>query len=262
MPELNAVVLDRQELSPHTLVLRVAPVGWELPEFRPGQYAVLGLVASPRSGSGHPGEHGLVQRAYSIASGSRQREHLEFCVTRIRSGELSPHLCELRPGDRLYLRPQFSGTFTLDRVPADRHAVLVATGTGLAPYMSMLRTHLEARSGRNLAVVHGARFVADLAYRSEIEAALRHHRHLSYFPVVSAPEQGVDWWGHVGRVQDVWRAHAIGDRWGFEPSPADTHVLLCGNPGMVDEMTALLEGEGFRADRPGSPGEVHAERYW
>lgn len=262
MPELNAVVLDRQQLSPHTLLLRVAPLGWELPPFEPGQYAVLGLPAPARKETGRPGEGALVQRAFSIASGSRQREHLEFFVTRIRSGELSPHLCELRPGDRLYLRPHFAGTFTLERVPADRHAVLVATGTGLAPFMSMLRTHLEARSGRNLAVVHGARHVADLAYREEIEAALRQHRHLSYFPVVSAPEPGVDWWGHVGRVQDVWRAHSIGDRWGFEPSPADTHVLLCGNPKMVDEMTEMLEAQGFRSDRPGAPGEIHAERYW
>ncbi|HPC83172.1 MAG TPA: ferredoxin--NADP reductase [Thermoanaerobaculaceae bacterium] len=261
MPELNAVVLERQELSPHTMLLRVAPVGWELPEFQPGQYAVLGLSAPPRPGAGAATD-GLVQRAYSIASGSRQREHLEFFVTRIRSGELSPHLCELRPGDRLYVRPAFAGTFTLDRVPADRHAVLIATGTGLAPYMSMLRTHLEARSGRNLAVVHGARFCADLAYRAEIEEALRQHRHLSYFPIVSAPEPEVAWSGLVGRVQDVWRSHAIGNHWGFEPSPADTHVLLCGNPAMVDEMTALLEREGFRPDRPGSPGEIHAERYW
>lgn len=262
MPELNAVVLDRQELSPHSLILRVAPVGWELPAFEPGQYAVLGLAAPGAPTSGRPREQPLVQRAYSIASGSRQRAYLEFFVTRISSGELSPHLCELRPGDRLYLRPSFSGTFTLDRVPADRHAVLIATGTGLAPYMSMLRTHLTARSGRNLAVVHGARFVADLAYRAEIEELLARHRHLSYFPVVSAPEPGIDWWGHVGRVQDVWRAHAIGDRWGFEPSPANTHVLLCGNPGMVDEMTALLEQQGFRSDRPGVAGEIHAERYW
>ena len=262
MHVLNAVVLDRQELSPYTLVLRVAPIGWELPECRQGQYAVLGLVASSPSRSGHPDEQSLVQRAYSIASGSRQRDHLEFCVTRIRSGELSPHLCELQPGDRLHLRPYFSGAFSLDRVPAAQRLVLIATGTGLAPYMSMLRTHLEARSGRNLAVVHGAHLVADLAYRDEIEATLRDHRHLSYHPVVSAPEPEANWSGRVGRVQDVWRAHAIGTHWGFEPSPANTHVLLSGNPKMVDEMTVLLQAEGFRADRPGSAGEVHAERYW
>ena len=128
----------------------------------PGQFAVLGLP--PEAGrSTHadaedepvkPGK--LIRRAYSIASSSKARRYLEFYVTMVHSGALSPRLFNLQPGGRVWLGPKITGTFTLDQAPTDKDVIMVATGTGLSPYMSMLRSELAASNGRRFAVLLGA----------------------------------------------------------------------------------------------------------
>jgi hypothetical protein len=90
-----------------------------------------------------PAADRLIRRAYSIASSSKATAYLEFFITLVRSGGLTPRLFALEPGDHVWLGPRITGTFTLDAAPADRDVVMVATGTGLAPYMSMLRTVLH-----------------------------------------------------------------------------------------------------------------------
>ena len=161
--ELNARLLQKVEVSPGLAIFRVAPDGWELGDFVPGQFAVLGLTGdAPRcdlaSKEGEPATADkMIKRAYSIASSSVAKEYMEFYVVLVESGALTPRLFALEQGDALWLGRKFTGKFTLDRVPEDKHVVFVATGTGLAPYMSMLRTHLVHGSPRRFAVLHGAR---------------------------------------------------------------------------------------------------------
>jgi len=148
MPELNAVVTHREVLAPGLMIMRVAPVGWTLPAFSAGQFGVLGLPAgAPRSeGSDpepEPPKEAMVRRAYSIASSSLASEFLEFYIVEVPSGVLTPRLFALKVGDPLWVGPKFTGLFTLDQVAPERNLVFIATGTGLAPYMSMLRTHLD-----------------------------------------------------------------------------------------------------------------------
>ena len=170
-PEMNAVVAQRVDVASGLMILRVTPKGWELPPFKAGQYTVLGLPgAAPRAPftdeEPPPPDSGkLIRRAYSIASSSVEKEYLEFYITLVRSGALTPRLFALAPGDAVWLSSKFVGMFTLDRVPADQNVLLIATGTGIAPYMSMLRTHLQETAGRAFAVVHGARHSWDLGYR-------------------------------------------------------------------------------------------------
>lgn len=267
--ELNAVVKEVKHLAPGLMILQVAPDGWELPDFTPGQFAVIGLPASaPRSPEANgedeaPVPDKLLRRSYSIASSSHQKEYLELFVALVHSGSLSPRLFALREGDRLWLSPKVSGLFTLQAVPGEANLVLIATGTGLGPYVSMLRTRLLDEPHRRVAVIHGARHSWDLGYRSTLERMERSHPHLAYIPVVSRPDEEKDLWqSFAGRVQDAWRAGLVGQRWGFSPQPHHTHVLLCGNPQMVEEMTELLEAEGYRQHSRSSPGQIHAERYW
>jgi ferredoxin--NADP+ reductase len=266
--DLNAILLQRSDLAPGLAVFRVAPDGWPLPEFTPGQFAVLGLPArSPRVALSDPEEPGdpdrMIRRAYSIASSSRQREYVEVFANLVRSGELTPRLFALAPGDRLWLGKKLTGVFTLREVPPDQHLVLVATGTGLAPYMSMIRTELECGGTRRFAVLHGARHSWDLGYAGELRALERHCPNLTYLPTVSRPEvEPIPWGGAAGHVQALWTGGALARAWGFRPTPADTHVLLCGNPAMIEDMLRRLEGEGFRIHEPRSPGQIHVERYW
>jgi ferredoxin--NADP+ reductase len=266
--EPNAVLTHRIEVAPGLAIFRIAPDGWTLPQFVPGQFAVVGLPGrAPRVELSDPEEPGdpdrMIRRAYSIASSSLDRQYLELFVTLVRSGELTPRLFALKPGDRLWLGPKFTGMFTLRDVPPDQHVVFLATGTGLAPYMSMLRTHLECGGPRRHAVLLGARHSWDLGYTSELVTMARLCPNVTYLPIVSRPEkEPVPWGGATGHVQQLWTGGALDHAWGSHPTPKDTHVFLCGNPAMIVDMQKLLEGEGFVEHETRRPGQIHVEKYW
>lgn len=270
MTALNAIVTQRIEVSPGLIILRVVPDGWELPDFEPGQFAVLGLPGSaPRFPFAEledpPADpEKMIKRAYSIASSSVSRQYLELYVMIVRSGALTPRLFHLEVGNRLWLGPKFAGIFTLQEVPPDHHIVLISTGTGLAPYMSMMRSVFTCGGPRHFAVVHGARHSWDLGYRSELHTYERLCPNFTYIPVISRPkDEAAPWQGFAGYVQDAWRAGLIAKTWGFAPEPASSHVFLCGNPGMVEAMMELLKESGYEQfSRRSGSGQVHMEKYW
>ena len=269
MKDLNAVVRQRYEVAPGLMVVRVVPDGWDLPDFKPGQFAVLGLppeaprCAGSDSEEEPPKPDRLIRRAYSIASSSVASEYLELYITLVRSGGLTPRLFALQPGDRLWLGPKITGNFTLDQAPQDTNLVLVATGTGLAPYMSMLRTMLPGAGDRKVAVLLGARHSWDLGYQSELVTMDRLSPAFSYHSIISRPaEEPVPWGGPAGYVQDLWREGTLEKAWGFKPAPENTCVFLCGNPAMIDDMVAMLAAKGFREHSRKEPGEIFVERYW
>lgn len=177
-------------------------------EFEAGQYTLLGLLrdepripeAQPEENAGEPGGDPMIRRAYSIASGTIQQEYLEFYISIVSSGALTPRLFALKEGDRLYVAEKSKGLFTLDRVPAESNLLLVATGTGLAPYVSMLRSEVLANRERRIAVLHGASFSWDLGYRRELESLALYNDHFSYIPMVSRPQVDRDWQGLSGRI--------------------------------------------------------------
>ncbi len=267
MPALNATVTQRTDLAPGLMIIRVKPDGWELPPFKPGQFAVLGLPAdAPRSPRALPEDSGpdaFPRRAYSIASSSLDRGFLEFYIVEVPGGALTPRLFALREGDPLWVGPKLTGLFTLDQTDPARNLVLVATGTGLAPYMSMLRTHLATGGDRRYAVIHGARNSRDLGYRDELFHLQRDYPNFLYLPVISRPaEDPGGWTGATGRLQDFWRTNPLDGPWGGHPTPADAELFLCGNPGMVEAMVGVLEAEGFQEHTRKTPGQIHYEKYW
>jgi ferredoxin--NADP+ reductase len=266
---LNAIVALRTELSPWLIILRVVPDGWTLPDFEPGQFAVLGLPGmTPRAARAEaeetsPDPNKLIRRAYSIASSSLTREYMEFYVALVTSGALTPRLFALNIGDRVWLSQKVTGMFTFDQVPPNQNVVMIATGTGLAPYMSMLTTHFICGSPRRFAVLHGARHSWDLGYRSELMTLGRLCPNLVYRPIISRPaNEPAPWPGATGYVQDLWKNRAIEAAWGFRPTPENTHTFLCGSPAMIDEMVALLGAEGYCEHTKKTPGQIHVERYW
>ena len=265
----NAIVLQKIEVAPGLMVMRVAPDGWELPEFTPGQFGVLGLPGgAPRCTLSDreeeaPAAEKMIRRAYSIASSSVEREHLEFYITLVRSGALTPRLFALGPGDRLWLGPKITGAFTIDKAPEDRDLVLVATGTGLAPYMSMLRTVLADSPDRRFVVVLGARHSWDLGYHAELATMARLSSNFGYLPIISRPdEEPVPWRGSTGYVIDLFRNGAVAAALGSTPTPDSVGVFLCGNPAMVEDMVDHLGGSGFREYNRNDGGEIFVERYW
>jgi ferredoxin/flavodoxin---NADP+ reductase len=263
----NATVTGREEINPQLLVFRVQADA-ALFDFKPGQFAVLGLrggeprvpEAAPEEPVSEPDK--IIRRAYSIASSSVERRYLEFYLTLVTSGQLTPRLFALRPGSRLFLGPKASGVFTLDRVPPEKAAVLIATGTGLAPYISMLRTLLVSETQRRFVVLHGARFGWDLGYRGELESLARLRPNFTYIPSITRPDQDPTFHGHTGRIQALLEKGTIEKESGVALEPARADVFLCGNPDMIKAVKAMLEAKGFDAGQPGKPGSIHVEEYW
>ncbi len=257
----------RQEVSHGLLVLRVKPDSGPV-VFKPGQYAVLGLPGSaPRSKYADPEDEPavpekLIKRAYSVASSSLDGESLEFYVALVRSGALSPRLFALGEGDRVWLGPKLKGMFTLDDVPAGNDVVMVATGTGLAPYLSMLRSAYEFDENRATVVGHAARVSWDLGYRQELESLAARYPNFHYLPIIDEIDRDSDWKGEVGfvnRFVEEGTFEKLLER-GF--SHETTSVFLCGNPLMIESMMVILQGSGFTKHSRREPGSLFVEEYW
>jgi ferredoxin--NADP+ reductase len=203
----------------------------------------------------------MVRRAYSIASESRADEFLEFYLTVVMSGELTPRLFNLKIKDRLYVGPKAVGVFTLDKAPG-KHILMIGTGTGLAPYMSMLRSELVCNGPRQFVVVHGARYSWDLGYRTELTGLARHCGNFHYIPVITRPQEDITWRGRSGYLQNLIASNAIEQDTGLALTPDNFDIFLCGNPCMIATVIEWAGIQGFVRDRGHDIGTLHTEEYW
>jgi len=270
MPDHNATVKRVVPLNPGTIVLRI-----ELDEapfaFEPGQYTVLGL---PRSAPRVPGSMPdtveveqlpagqLIRRAYSITSNSKDRQ-LEFVVTLVRSGALSPRLFALEAGSRIYLEPRAAGAFTLGASSGNRDLLLVATGSAIAPYLSMLRAKFPQNPEHQYVVIHAAAVSWDLTFRDQLEALAEQSKHFAYFPLITDLERDKSWRGLIGPVEHLLRAGELDDLLGMPITPERFDAYLAGSPEMIEAVTAELLDRGFCGGDPKDPStNIHVERYW
>jgi ferredoxin--NADP+ reductase len=289
--EYNATLIGRTMVAPGLIGIRVAPD--HLPfEFKPGQYVVLGLKATEgRVAEADDEESGgvptdrtaaeaadpdrTIRRSYCIASDSRADRYLDFHVTLIPSGEFTPRLFNLKVGDRLYMSAGAEGHFTLDRSQG-KHILMVATGAGLAPYLSMIREELvlhingrlgvralvQRNSSRHFALVHGARRSWDLGFRAELAGLARNCANFHYVPAITRPEEDETWRGPRGYVQEVVASGTVEKLTGLAITPENFDIFLCGHPGMVESMIDWAQARGFARDNAHTPGTLHVEKYW
>jgi len=271
----NATIVLREDVSEHLSVLRVQPDLGEVPVFEPGQFAMLGLprpvpVRAGDSGTAVGARPGMrmrmVRRAYSIASSARERAWAEFCLVRVPQGKLTEPLWEIGEGGRVWMDEEIRGEFTLDLAPLRADLVLVATGTGIGPFMSMLRTYRDQGRGRDrwrrLVLIHGVRRARDLVYREELERASAQDGSIAYLPVVSREPEESGWSGLRGRVQQVLEGETWQRLLADPLDPERAHVFLCGNPDMIRSVSAILVERSFRPSSRGQSGNLHYERYW
>lgn len=256
---LNSTLVERIEITPDLLVLRVKPDSG-VPDFKPGQYVALGLPGGAPRYSGAavepeaPPADKLIKRAYSIGSSPAQREYLEFYIAVVPTGVLTSRLAALQVGDRLFAQPKVTGTFTLEGLPENRNLVLVSTGTGLAPFMSMIRTPEVWTGERKITVVHGVRFPEDFAYSDELASYQASGKGLVYLPIAS--RAGEEYAGRKGRIQKLFQEAIV------KPDPLTDSVFLCGNPAMIEDLESYLIERGFILHSKKSPGNLHVEKYW
>jgi ferredoxin/flavodoxin---NADP+ reductase len=250
--DYNAVVEQKINISPSLMILRVVPLNWQLPAFKPGQFTMLALPESaPHVPEADPpsadNPDTWIRRPYSASSSKDQQNYIEFYIRLVYSGELTPRLFALKTGDKLYMFPKLRGMLTLDETGEDKNILFIATGTGLAPYMSMIRSETPCRKKQKIAVIHGALNSGDLGFRAELEHLERLCDNFSYVPVISHQDhEKIPWTGRTGFVQDIWNEGIVDDLWHSEITPDNTAVFLCGHPGMISQMVELLGESGFK----------------
>jgi ferredoxin--NADP+ reductase len=207
---------------------------------------------------GLPLPSGFVSRSYSLASAPG--EQLEVLLARVGAGALTPALFDLAVGAELSLDPKPQGFFTFDYVPSHRELWMLATGTGLGPFLSMLRSREAFARAERVILAHGTRGATELAHREELETLVQsEHGRFVYLPVLSRqPEPGL----LQGRVTSVLASGELERRAGTELAAASAHVLLCGNPAMIEETTLQLGQRGLKRHRQRTPGQITTEKYW
>jgi ferredoxin--NADP+ reductase len=206
-----------------------------------GQYATLGVEVG--------GKH--IERPYSMCS-SPYEKNLEFFVERVPNGALTPLLYAMDKGAPLLLRRFSKGRFTLDLRSGRKNHLLLATVTGVAPYVSYVRTIFEDwKKGEGvmpgehkLFCIQGASRSEEFGYRDELERVAGEVPWLKYVATVSRPWEDEAWNGEKGRVDDVIRKFA--DTWNLKPE--DTTAYLCGNPSMVESGRAILLRAGWKKE--------------
>ena len=217
--------------------------------FEAGQFTKLGLQID--------GE--IVGRPYSFVN-SPEEQPYEFYYSVVPDGPLSPRLARLAPGSPIFLGASPSGFLVLSEIPDSQCLWLLATGTGIGPFLSMLATNTPWQRFQRIVLVHAARHAADLSYSERIDALTRSRSdRLRVVKVVSRESSS----GALhGRIPDLVRDGQLEAAAGLPLDAATAQVLLCGNPAMVADTTAVLLERGMRKHRRRSPGQISAENYW
>ncbi|MBZ5581582.1 MAG: ferredoxin--NADP reductase [Acidobacteriia bacterium] len=234
----KGIVTARRDVGEGLWIVRVRPR--DPIAFRAGQYVTVGLQTEGK----------LVERPYTVASAPREDE-LEFFLELVSGGKLTPHLHHAGVGDEVYLRPAAKGRFLFDEASGHRNHFMVATVTGAAPFVSMIRS-AAADAPYRVLVLHGASVSNEFGYAGELLETSRRRSWLEYVPSISRPWLEPGWKGERGRVEDVARKYI--DAAGFRPG--NTTAYACGNPQMIRNLEGILTRAGFARE------SIKEEMYW
>ncbi|QPG27251.1 ferredoxin--NADP(+) reductase [Pantoea sp. SM3640] len=218
--------------------------------FIAGQFAKLALEID--------GER--VQRAYSYVNAPKD-DLLEFYLVTVPDGKLSPHLQALQPGDQVMVTKEAAGFFVLDEVPECKTLWMLATGTAIGPYLSMLQQGEGLDRFENIVLVHAARYAADLSFLPMMQQLQqRYHGKLHIQTVVS--REAIPG-SLTGRVPALIENGELERATGLMLDADSSHVMLCGNPQMVRDTQQLLkETREMRKHLKRKPGHITSEHYW
>ncbi|TXS90203.1 ferredoxin--NADP reductase [Parahaliea maris] len=221
--------------------------------FKNGYFTMIGLE--------HEGKPLL--RAYSMASANYE-DQLEFFSIKVPDGPLTSKLQNIQVGDELLINSKATGTLVLDNLLPGRNLYLIATGTGLAPFLSIIKDPEIYEAFDRVILTHGCRYVEELAYQEAITEHLPNHEYLGedvrsklvYYPTVTREE-----FRNTGRLTDLLGSDKLPTDIGLEPiNPEHDRFMICGSPSMLKDICALLDGRGFRESRHGKQAHYVIER--
>jgi ferredoxin--NADP+ reductase len=221
--------------------------------FRNGHFVMVGLEVEGRP----------LLRAFSVASANYD-EHLEFYSIKIQDGALTSRLQHIKVGDEVLVGRKPTGTLLVDNLTPGKRLYLLATGTGLAPFMSIIRDPATYERFEHVVVAHGVRRVSDLGYRRFIEEELPAHelvgelvqKQLLYYPTVTREA-----FRNQGRINELLASGKLSADLGLPAlDPAHDRAMLCGSPSMLKDFVDLFEGRGFTEGCSDGQGSYVIER--
>jgi len=221
--------------------------------FLNGHFTMIGLRVN-----GKP-----LLRAYSVASANYE-ETLEFLSIKVQDGPLTSKLQHIQPGDTLIVGNKPTGTLVIDYLLPAKRLYLMSSGTGLAPFMSIIRDPATYEKFAEVVLVHGVREVKELAYHDYITEELPKHeflgemvsQQLKYYPTVTREA-----YKHQGRITDLIENGKLFSDLGVPTiSPAEDRVMICGSPGLLKDLKGMLEQRGFKEGNTSTPGDFVIER--
>ena len=246
-------LLDVQPLTPSLFTLRTT----RDPRFRfrAGQFARLGVTKADGS---------TVWRAYSMVSAPHD-EFLDFFSIVVPGGEFTSELSRLKQGDELLVERQAFGYLTLDRFVDGRDLWMLSTGTGVAPFLSILQDFEVWERFERIILVYSVREARELAYQALISELkdreyLAEHAHKLQFVATVTREQHPG--ALNGRITSLIESGELERAAGLEITPEHSRIMLCGNPQMIDDTRQLLKQRGLQLSLSRRPGQVAVENYW
>lgn len=232
--------------------------------FENGQFVMIGLGVPQADGSSRP-----LLRAYSIASANWE-EQLEFFSIKVPNGPLTSRLKEIKPGDLVLIGRKPTGTLLIHDLHPGRNLYLLGTGTGLAPWLAVIKDPETYERFDRVILTHGVRNAQDLAYRDYFVNELPRHEFLGeqiaaklkYYPAVTRENFTFDGHDHRGRLTELFDSGRMQAQLGIEAlDPEHDRAMICGSPQMLADFRAILDGRGFSAaPRIGVPGQYVFER--
>ena len=217
-------------------------------DFKPGQFVRVALDLD--------GE--IVARPYSLVNAPSESEY-EIFFNIVPGGPLTPRLADLRKGDVIKLAEKPYGFLTVDEVPAARHLWMIATGTGVGPFVSILKSGEAWQRFEKVVLVYSVKTAQELAYQDVIaEVSKQRHQRLSFFPLVTREllEGALN-----KRVTDAIVSGELEQQAGISISPEDSHVMICGNSAMIADVVELLKSRNMRKHLRREPGHITTEKY-
>jgi len=247
---IEGSVASQTRWTERLLSLRVEiPVEAAALPFEAGQFARLALdIGSER-----------IARPYSFVNAPGSVP-LEFYFAIVPEGPLSPRLANLGAGDRVFVAPNPAGFLVLSEVPEAANLWLLATGTGIGPFLSILRTATPWKRFQRVILVHAVRHPRELVYGEIIASVAQAHPDQFAHVRVTSREAADD--ALRGRIPALIADGSLESRVRAQLSAADAQVMLCGNPDMVKDAIAELAGRGMKKHRRRSPGHITVENYW
>jgi ferredoxin/flavodoxin---NADP+ reductase len=222
--------------------------------FRNGHFTMIGLTQE----TGRP-----LLRAYSITSANYE-DHLEFFSIKVPDGPLTSQLQKIKPGDKILVNSKTTGTLVTDHLLPGKHLYLLSTGTGLAPFLSIIKDPEVYDQYDKIILTHGVRNINDLAYKDFIEKELPENEFLGelvkekllYYPTVTREE-----FVNQGRLNDLLESGDLAARLGLPAINTDSdRFMLCGSPSMLKDICRILNDKGFTEVRHGDAGHYVIER--